>query len=249
VSPSPTRKPRLRKRFIAKRLLYCPKLGHPSSSGYRDAAQVFRGFNRCRRRLPAIWSSGSASFRTSTSRMGYTGCLWRLLRPAYGRVESGRLWQLAIEKLIYARDLVVVPGASQVFVLRQSGTLKMLIVKMVDDILVCGPPDEIQAFNKDLSRTYKLNPFRAGSRVRFSGMGIVTENDGSTTIYVAHYLAACSDTPMSAKGESSKTTNALRTSKRALLRPTYSCALLIFAFPIYARQMLLCEICALSKLR
>jgi Reverse transcriptase (RNA-dependent DNA polymerase) len=26
------------------------------------------------------------------------GCLWRLLRPAYGLVESGRLWQLAIEK-------------------------------------------------------------------------------------------------------------------------------------------------------
>jgi hypothetical protein len=58
------------KKCIAKRLLYCQKLGHPSSSGYRDAAQVFCGFNRCRRRLPAIWSSASASFCTSTSRMG-----------------------------------------------------------------------------------------------------------------------------------------------------------------------------------
>jgi hypothetical protein len=77
------------------------------------------------------------------------------LRPAYGLVESGRLWQLAIEKWIFARDFVVVPGAPQVFVLRQSGTLKMLIVKVVDDILVCGAPDEIQAFYKDLSRTYK----------------------------------------------------------------------------------------------
>jgi hypothetical protein len=86
----------------------------------------------------------------------------RLLRPAYGLVESGRLWQLAIEKWIFARDFVVVPGAPQVFVLRQSGTLKMLIVKVVDDFLVCGPPDEIQAFYKDLSRTYKLNPLRTG---------------------------------------------------------------------------------------
>jgi hypothetical protein len=68
------------------------------------------------------------------------GCLWRLLRPTYGLVESGRLWQLAIKKWISARDFVVVPGAPQVFVLRQSGTLKMLIVKLVDDILVCGPP-------------------------------------------------------------------------------------------------------------
>jgi hypothetical protein len=45
------------------------------------------------------------------------GCLWRLLRPAYGLVESGRLWQLAVEKWIFARDFVVVPGAPQVFVL------------------------------------------------------------------------------------------------------------------------------------
>jgi hypothetical protein len=37
---------------------------------------------------------------------------------------------------------VVVPGAPQVFVLRQSGTLKILIVKVVDDFLDCGPPDE-----------------------------------------------------------------------------------------------------------
>jgi hypothetical protein len=121
------------------------------------------------------------------------------LRPAYGLVESGRLWQLAIEKWIFARGLVFVPGALQVFVLRQSGTLKMLIVKVVDDILVCGPSDEIQAFYKDLSRTYKLNPLRTGSRVHFSGMDIVTDNDGSTTIDVAHYLSACSDIPLSAQ--------------------------------------------------
>jgi Reverse transcriptase (RNA-dependent DNA polymerase) len=127
------------------------------------------------------------------------GCLWRLLRPEYGLVESGRLWQLAIEKWMFARDLAVVPGASQVFFLRQSGTLNMLIVKVVDDIIVCGPPDEIQAFYKDLSRTYKLSPLRTGSRVRFSGMDIVTDNDGSTKIDVAQYLAVCSNIPLSAQ--------------------------------------------------
>jgi hypothetical protein len=88
------------------------------------------------------------------------GCLWSLLRPAYGLVESGRLWQLAIEKWIFARDFVVAPDAFQVFVFRQSGTLKMLIVKVVDDFLFCWPPDEIQDFYKDFSRTYKLNPLR-----------------------------------------------------------------------------------------
>jgi hypothetical protein len=72
----------------------------------------------------------------------------------------------------------------------------MLIVKVVDDILVCRPPDEIQAFYKDLSRTCKLNTLRTGSRARFSGMYIVTDNDGSTTIDVAHYLVVCSNIPV-----------------------------------------------------
>jgi Reverse transcriptase (RNA-dependent DNA polymerase) len=148
------------------------------------------------------------------------GCLWRLLRPAYGLVESGRLWQLTIVKWIFAREFVVVPGAPQVFVLRQSGTLKMLIVKVVDDILACGPPDEIQAFYKDLSRTYKLNPLRTGSRVRFSGMDIVTDNDGSTTIDVDTTLLPAATSRCQPKGESSKTTNAFRTSEQ----PSGPCA-------------------------
>jgi hypothetical protein len=144
----------------------------------------------------------------------------------------------------------------------------MLIVKVVDDILVCGPPDEIQAFYKDLIRTYKLNPLRTGSRVRFSGMDIVTDNDGSTTMDVAHYLAACSDIPLSAqrrKQQDDECTPDERTAFRTLcgklsylgatgmpqasFAAIYSSALLIFAFPIYARQMLLCGICAFSKLR
>jgi hypothetical protein len=58
---------------------------------------------------------------------------------------------------------------------------------------------EIKAFYKDLSRTYKLNPLRTRSRVHFPGMNIVTDNDGSTTIDVSHYLAACSDIPLSAQ--------------------------------------------------
>jgi hypothetical protein len=88
----------------------------------------------------------------------------------------------------------------------------MLIVKMVDEILVCGPPDEIQVFYKDPRRIYKLNHLRTGSVVRFSGMDIVTDYDCSTTIGVPHYLAACSNIPLSAQGESNKKTNTLRTS-------------------------------------
>jgi hypothetical protein len=142
--------------------------------------------------------------------------------------------------------------------------LKLLIVKVVDDIPVCGPPDKIQAFYKDLSRTSKLIPLRTGSMIHCSGMVIVTDNDGSTTIDFAHYLAACSDIPLSAqrrKQQDDECTPDERTAFRTLcgklsymgatgmpqrdfLRPSYSSALLIFAFPIYARQILLRLLCA-----
>jgi hypothetical protein len=75
----------------------------------------------------------------------------------------------------------------------------MLIAKVVDDILICRPSDEIQAFFKDVSRSYKLNTLRTGSRVRISGMDIVTDNDGSTAIDVPHYLAVCSYISLSAQ--------------------------------------------------
>jgi hypothetical protein len=93
-------------------------------------------------------------------------------------------------KRIFARGSVVVSG-SKVFVHRRSGTFKMLTAKIVDGFLVCGPPDEIQAFHEDLSRT-ELNLLRPWLRVSVSSMNIVTENNGSTTIDGSHYLAACS---------------------------------------------------------
>jgi hypothetical protein len=208
VSPSTTRKPTRRNRCIAKRLLYFPKHGYClvlaismlqkfSVSSIDIVAAYLRSGPLPRRvfvRPPRGWAK--------------PGYLWRLLRPAYGQ-ESGRNWQLVIEKWIFARGIVVVPGAPQVFLLRQSDTLKILVAKMIDDILVCGPPDEIQAFYKDLSRTYKLNPLRTGSKVRFSGMDIVTENDGSTTIEASHYLAACSNIPLSDIRQSNKKSNVL----------------------------------------
>jgi hypothetical protein len=71
--------------------------------------------------------------------------------------------------------------------------------KVVDSILVCRPPDEIQAFYKDLSRIYKLNPLRIGSRVCISGIDLVSDNDGLTTTDISHYLAAFSNIPLSSQ--------------------------------------------------
>jgi hypothetical protein len=75
----------------------------------------------------------------------------------------------------------------------------MFIAQVVDDSLVCGPPDETQAFYKDLSRICKLNLLRKRSMVRLSGMDIVKMNDGSITVDVSHYIAASSNILLSAK--------------------------------------------------
>ncbi len=47
------------------------------------------------------------------------GELWKILKPAYGLVESGRLWQTTIEQwMIDTHALDIVPGLQQLFVYR-----------------------------------------------------------------------------------------------------------------------------------
>ncbi len=43
--------------------------------------------------------------------------LWKILKPAHGLVESGRLWQTTIEpRMIDTYGLDIVPGLPQLFV-------------------------------------------------------------------------------------------------------------------------------------
>jgi Reverse transcriptase (RNA-dependent DNA polymerase) len=68
------------------------------------------------------------------------GALGKLLKPAYGLVESGRLWQIEVEKWIFSRGFVIITGAPQAFVLRKDGNITMILAKVVDDILCCSSP-------------------------------------------------------------------------------------------------------------
>ncbi len=76
------------------------------------------------------------------------GELWKILKPAYGLVESGRLWKTTVEAwMIDTYGLEVVPGLSQLLVLRSNkGPPVLLIAKVVDDFLLAGSPHEICRF-------------------------------------------------------------------------------------------------------
>jgi hypothetical protein len=60
--------------------------------------------------------------------------------PGYCLVESGRLWQLAIEKWIFARDFVGRFWCSSSFNSSTIGHVGNSHLKVVNDILVCGQP-------------------------------------------------------------------------------------------------------------
>jgi Reverse transcriptase (RNA-dependent DNA polymerase) len=127
-----------------------------------------------------------------------SGTLWKLLKPAYGLVESGRLWQIEVEKWIFSRGFVIIPGAPQVFVFRKDGDIIMILAKVVYDILCCSSPKNIRQFHDDLAKTYELNPLTVDEPTRFAGMQLSQDEDGSVHIDVAQYLNMCDNWDVSA---------------------------------------------------
>lgn len=58
--------------------------------------------------------------------------LWKLLKPAYGIVESGRIWQLVSEDWLSNNGFLPVPGLLQLVVRYSStGTIEVMVAKVV----------------------------------------------------------------------------------------------------------------------
>ena len=97
-----------------------------------------------------------------------SGIVWKMLRPAYGLVESGRLWQLAIESWLADYGFTIIPVLSQMFILRATtGRIKLLLAKVVDDLLLAGSINSMKIFTvifRRISRSVDLiaiAPFRS----------------------------------------------------------------------------------------
>ncbi len=89
------------------------------------------------------------------------GQIWKILKPTYGLVESGRLWQTTIEPwMIGTCGLDIVPGLPKLFVYRgEQEPSRLLIAKVADDFLIAGSPAEISNFRKAISDGFEVGLF------------------------------------------------------------------------------------------
>ena len=86
--------------------------------------------------------------------------LWKLLKPAYGIAESGRLWQLQIEAWMSGQGIHQVVGLPQLFIKYGSHGLPVLIIaKVVDDLLIAGTKEEVHAFHESIEKRFKVGRF------------------------------------------------------------------------------------------
>ena len=125
--------------------------------------------------------------------------VWKLLVPAYGLVECGRLWQLSVEEwFFWTFNVESVPGLLQLFVLRdEMNEVKLLMAKVVDDFLLAGHHDAISEFHKTISRKFKIGRFVTGSEFVFNRISILKQSDGSVRLSMQKYFNTIKPIPLS----------------------------------------------------
>ena len=107
------------------------------------------------------------------------GIFWRILKPAYGLVESGRLWQLAIERWFNSDDIFEVDGLPQLFVKRDAtGKIVLLIAKVVDDLLIGGKKREIESVREKIMSRFKVGRFNNSEQIIFNRLHISRMGSG-----------------------------------------------------------------------
>ena len=117
------------------------------------------------------------------------GVLWRLLKPAYGIIESGRLWQLKIESLMSGQGIVPIPGMTQLFMkFGDGGNVSLSICKVVDNFLVVGSPREVNYFHTALAKRFEVGRFVVDRLLIFNRLHIWQGNDGTVHIDMKEYM-------------------------------------------------------------
>jgi Reverse transcriptase (RNA-dependent DNA polymerase) len=124
--------------------------------------------------------------------------VWKILRPAYGLVESGRLWQLAIERWLFDSGFETLPGPSQFFILRDnSGRITVLLAKVVDDLLLAGSVTTMNEFYKALCARFKVGRFICDRPFTFNALNIIQDpSSSSITMDMLDYPAKCIPLPL-----------------------------------------------------
>ena len=116
--------------------------------------------------------------------------IWKLVKPAYGLVESGRLWQLCIEKWFAEYGLEIVPGMPQLFIFRcnTSRRILLLVAKVVDDLLLAGTDNALSTFREAIMKRFKVGRYTSGSSLLFNRLHITRQENGDVHISMREFL-------------------------------------------------------------
>jgi hypothetical protein len=98
----------------------------------------------------------------------------RELNLPYGLVDAGRQWQLAFERwLLDIMGFVTVPSMPQVFVtFDPSGSILLLVGKVVDDVIIAGATRTLSVFLKHSKVVGSSG--RPKSRIGLCSMGLLS---------------------------------------------------------------------------
>ena len=115
--------------------------------------------------------------------------VWRLIKRAYGIVESVRLWQLAVERWMSGQGIIQVPFLQQLFVKKDiQGNIELVIAKVVDDFLIAGSKDAIETLHQAIGKRFTVRMFLMGKDLIFSRLNIFQEKDGSVLLNMEEYM-------------------------------------------------------------
>ena len=115
--------------------------------------------------------------------------VWKILKLAYGIVESGRLWQLVAEEWMSTQGFVQFPGLLQLFVTyNPNGSINLLIEKVVDDFLVVGVPPLIHQFHEAISRRFIVGRYVVNKDLVFNRLHIHQQPCSSISVNMQEYV-------------------------------------------------------------
>ena len=120
-----------------------------------------------------------------------------MVKPAYGLVESGRLWQLCVEEWLTDYGFVTIPGFPPFFVLPSNGDKPALfIAKVVDDILIAGDIPEIERFSTAIAKRFKICRAIIDRPLIFNGLSIHQDANFDVHVSMDKYLKDIEPIPL-----------------------------------------------------
>ena len=115
--------------------------------------------------------------------------IWKLLKPAYGIVESGRIWRLAVERWMSRQGIIELPGLLQLYIkCRPNGGILLAIYKDVDEFLMAGSETDIDELHESTLKRFEIGRFVTGRDLIFNRLHVQQSDDQTVHIGMKEYM-------------------------------------------------------------